>query len=176
MGLPKAPSRTTPGFAFPMVERCLQEGLATRKFAQGEIAKVLVLFDADPPECVYCGSHEVQRWDHLIPVSKGGETVLGNMLPACARCDDSRQARPFEEWMVGPAKWSPNTRGVRDVEQRVARIKAYVQHFGYTPRALEERLNGQELERLNAIRSRLQELRKDIEALIEQYRGRTGDT
>lgn len=174
MGLPKVPQRIGPGFAFSMVGRCLQEGLGTRKFGAAEIAQVLAFFGADPPECVYCGSHEVQRWDHLVAVREGGETVLGNMVPACARCDDARRAHPFEEWMVGPAQWSPMTRGVADVDRRMGRIRAYAPHFGYVPRALEERLDERELERLIAIRERLGDLRTDIEALVEDYKARTG--
>ena len=72
----------------------------------------MAFFGKNPPECVFCGNREVKRWDHLVPVMKGGETVLGNMVPACARCDDSKQAFPFEEWMVSDAKWSPKSRGV----------------------------------------------------------------
>ena len=175
MKFPKVPQRTTPGFAFSIVERALQECLAARRFGPEEIAKVLAFFGADPPECVYCGSHEVRRWDHLVPVNKGGETVLGNMVPACAHCDDSKRDLPFEEWMTSDAAGSPKSRGVEDIDKRVERIKAYVQHFGYTPRSLEERLNEHELERLTTIRSRLQELREDIEELIEDYRTRTGN-
>lgn len=173
MNLPKVPQRTTPGFAFSMIERALSDCLADREFGQKEIAKVLAFFDTDPPECVFCGSSEVKRWDHLVPVNKGGETVLGNMVPACAPCDDSKQDRPFEKWVMSDAKESPKSRGAEDIDQRVERIKAYIQYFGYTPRNLEERLNKYELERLTTIRSRLQELKKDIEALIDGYRART---
>lgn len=173
---PKVPQRTKPGFAFSIVERALQACLATRQFGQEEIAEVLKFFGADPPKCVYCGSAEVRRWDHLVPIKEGGETVLGNMVPACARCDDSKRNRPFEEWMMSNCKGSPKSRGVRDLDQRTGHIKAYVQRFGYTPRRLEERLDEHERERLTTIRSRLQELRKDIEVLIEDYRARTGDT
>jgi len=176
MKLPRVPQRTTPGFAFSTVERALQECLAARQFGKEEIAKVLEFFGDDPPECVYCGSHEVRRWDHLVPVNKGGETVLGNMVLACARCDDSKRDLPFEEWMRSDAAGSPKSRGVKDIDQRVESIKAYVHRFGYTPQSLEERLDEHELERLTTIRSRLQELRKDIDALIEDYRTRTGNT
>jgi len=176
MKLPKVPQRTTPGFAFSEVERALQGCLAARQFGQGEIAKVLAFFGADPLECVYCGSHEVGRWDHLVPVNKGGETVLGNMVPACARCDNSKRALPFEEWMTSDTAGSPKSRGVKNIDQRIDCIKAYIQHFGYTPRSLEKRLNEPELEKLATVRSRLWELRKDIEALIEGYRARTGNT
>lgn len=158
-----------------MIERALSQCLAIRQFGQKEMDEVSAFFGTDPPECVYCGSPEVKRWDHLVPVKEGGETVLGNMVPACARCDDSKQDRPFEEWMMSDARRSPKNRGVKDLDQRVERIKAYIQHFGYTPRSLEQRLDEHERERLETIRPRLQELRKDVEALIEDYRTRTGN-
>lgn len=176
MKLPRVPQRTTPGFAFSMVERALSECLAARQFGQKEIAEVLAFFGTDSPKCVFCGAPEVKRWDHLVPVNKGGETVLGNMVPACARCDDSKRDLAFEEWIMSDAKWSLKSRGIKDVDQKVERIKAYVQHYGYTPRSLEQRLDEHDSETLARIRSRLQRLRKDIDALIEDYRTRTGPT
>jgi len=138
------------------------------------MAEILAFFGTDPPECVYCGSTDVKRWDHLVPINKGGETVLGNMVPACARCDDSKRAEPFEEWMISSVKGSPQSRGIADVAQRIERIKAYVRHFGYEIQTLEERLGRQELEMLRNIQSRLQELREDVDTLIGDYRTRTG--
>ena len=159
-----------------MVERALSECLAYRQFGQKEIAEVLAFFGTDPPECVFCGSPEVKRWDHLVPINKGGETVLGNMVPACARCDDSKRDLPFEEWMTSNSEGSPKSRGIKDVDQRVEHINAYVQRYSYTPRSLEQRLDEYESERLATIRSGLQELRKEIDMLIEHYRTRTGNT
>lgn len=158
-----------------MIGRALNECLAARQFGQKEMAGILAFFGTDPPECVYCGSPDVKRWDHLVPINKGGETVLGNMVPACARCDDSKRDEPFEEWMVSGVKRSPQSRGIVDVAQRIERIKAYVQHFDYRVRTLEERPNRQELERLKDIQARLQGLRKDVDALIADYRVRTGN-
>jgi len=175
MKLPKVPQRTTPGFAFSMVERALLDCLGTRQFRKSEIEQVMEFFDFDTPECVFCGSHEVQRWDHLVSIKEGGETVLGNMVPACARCDDSKRHLPFEEWMMGNAKSLLKECGVPDIEQRVAKLRAYQRHFGYTPKPLEERLDPHELERLNSIRSRLQEIREELDTLIQEYRKRTGN-
>ena len=138
------------------------------------MAQVLAFFDTAEPECVFCGSSAIRRWDHLVAVSQGGETVLGNMVPACGRCDDSKQHFPFEEWMIGDAKWSPKSQGVTDVQQRVERIKAYVAHFDYQVRPLETRLTEQELERLEEIRSRLEALRSDVDTLITDFRQRAG--
>lgn len=175
MNLPRVPQRTTPGFAFSMVERALQECLATRKFGQEEIKKVLKFFRANEPECVFCGSSHVERWDHLMPVSKGGETVLGNMVPACAQCDDAMRELPFDEWMVSDDRYSPKSLGVKDIDQRIKRIKAYINYFDYTLRSLEQRLNKQELKRLKTIRSKIQEIRGDIEALIDDHRTRRSE-
>lgn len=174
MTLPRAPRRTTPGFAFSIIERSLNACLATRQFGKKEMEEALDFFGATPSECVFCGSQEFKRWDHLIPVREGGETVLGNIVPACALCDDSKRDRPFEEWMTSDVRGSPQSRGVSDVTQRIERIKAYVRHFGYEVRTLDERLDKQESERLSEIQSRLQQLRKDVDALIGDYRAREG--
>ena len=176
MKLPRVPQRTTPGFAFSMVERALRECLAARQFGRDETRKVLDFFGKDPPECVFCGSLDVKRWDHLVAIKEGGETVLGNMVPACARCDDSKRNLPFEEWMRSSVGGSPTSRGILDVDQRIEHIKAYMQRFGYVPQTLEQRLDEREQEQLRDIRSRLQEVRQDTEKLIKDYRERTGNT
>lgn len=36
-------------------------------------------------------------WDHFIPVTKGGETVPGNMLPCCASCNSRK--RNLDPWV-----------------------------------------------------------------------------
>ena len=172
MKLPKAPKRTTPGFAFSIINRALDNCLGKRRFGKDEMREVLDFFGTAEPECVFCGSSAVRRWDHLVPVSQGGETVRGNMVPACGRCDDSKQHYSFEQWMTGDARWSPKSQGVNDIERRKDRIRAYVERFGYHVRPLEERLTKSELERLESIRSRLKVLRVDVDELIADYRKR----
>jgi len=170
--LPLVPQRTTPGFVFSTVDRALYECLAIRKFGQKEMDEFLAFFNTNPPECVFCGAKDVKRWDHLFPISKGGDTVLGNMVLACSQCDDSKQGRLFEEWILSNAPLSPKSRGVIDLDQRIGKIKEYISHINYHPRTLEERLNTHELETLNKIRSGLRETRRDIEKLINDYRAR----
>jgi hypothetical protein len=170
--LPKAPSRTTPGFAFSMIDRALTECLGERRFGKAEIDSVLAYFNTGTPECVYCGSQDVKRWDHLIPVKNGGETVLGNMVPACAHCDDSKRDLSLEDWMLGNAPQSPKSRGVADVEQRVERIRTYMNRFGYQKRSLEERLTFEERERLGSIRDSIQHLKEEMDRFINGYQAR----
>ena len=103
--LPLSPQKTTTGFAFSNVERALQESLANRQFGQQEMRKVIEFFGL--PLCVYCGSNEIKRWDHLVAVKNGGETVIGNMVPACAKCDDSKRDIAFDVWMQSDSPNSP---------------------------------------------------------------------
>jgi hypothetical protein len=124
--LPRVPQRTTPGFVFSILDRSIKDCLSRRQFGLVEIKQVIDFFGEGPPECVFCGSAAVARWDHLVPITSGGETVLGNMVPSCARCDDSKQHRPYEEWMLSEGPSSLKGRGVTDVEARIERLKEYV--------------------------------------------------
>ena len=48
--------------------------------------------------CVYCGSTSKIVYDHFIPLAKGGPHVLGNLVPACQRCNSSKQDKDPKEW------------------------------------------------------------------------------
>lgn len=162
---PKVPGRTTPSFAFGYIERAIQEGFGRREFDQREVRQAVEFF-GEPLACVFCGGSNVTRWDHLVPVISGGETVLGNMVPACGKCDDSKHSRPFDEWLrvrltsAEPAVASP------DVETRIERLREYVRRFGYTATTLDSRLTPDALARVNDLRRRADELRRDVEAAL----------
>jgi 5-methylcytosine-specific restriction endonuclease McrA len=47
--------------------------------------------------CAYCGG-SVDGFDHIIPVSAGGRSVIGNLVPACKRCNSSKGDRPLLNW------------------------------------------------------------------------------
>jgi 5-methylcytosine-specific restriction endonuclease McrA len=116
----------------------------------------------------------VSRWDHLVSIYQGGETVLGNMVLSCAPCDNSKGKQPFDVWMRSAAPGSPASRGVADIEARIDRIRAYVAHYCYVVRPLEERLDAEERRMLADIREKLQVARVEAEALVAHYRVRTG--
>ena len=134
MTLPKCPERTTFSFAFSYIERALVEGLADRQFGETEMMKVLEYFgDINEPGCVYCGAQPIRRWDHLIAIRKGGHTVLGNMVHACASCDDSKQDKPFDLWMISDAPGSPKSRHIPDLEGKLRKLRGYAAHFQHSP-------------------------------------------
>ena len=164
---PPAPQRMTTGFAFSCIHRAISEGLALRRFGKPEMKQVLEFFGDNA--CVFCGTRPFDRWDHLVAVRIGGDTVLGNMVPACSRCDSSKQDRPFGTWMYGESRDSPVSRGVADVDWRHQRLHEYMKRFGYMgldPTARSPRAEFEKLE------SRINELRSEIELFIEKHRPR----
>lgn len=48
--------------------------------------------------CAYCGVDGDLHIEHVIPISKGGEHHLGNIVPACQRCNYSKHTREVQAW------------------------------------------------------------------------------
>lgn len=49
-------------------------------------------------KCAYCGA-PAESWDHVIPISKGGETEPWNIVPACIACNSSKNDSDLMEWL-----------------------------------------------------------------------------
>ena len=53
--------------------------------------------------CLYCG-RELDRYnksvEHMIPLSKGGQHTLSNVLLICRACNEAKRAMHFDEWLV----------------------------------------------------------------------------
>ena len=57
---------------------------------------VAELFDG---RCAYCGGpHE--SWDHVVPVVSGGDSLPGNVVPACVTCNSSKKDRKVWSWLA----------------------------------------------------------------------------
>ena len=44
--------------------------------------------------CHYCGKHvgaDALTLDHVVPVSRGGTSTKGNVVPACAACNKTKK-------------------------------------------------------------------------------------
>lgn len=57
--------------------------------------------------CFYCSiegrQEKATSLDHVIPVCSGGETVLENLLPACSRCNLSKNGKILPPEILEPA-------------------------------------------------------------------------
>jgi 5-methylcytosine-specific restriction endonuclease McrA len=52
--------------------------------------------------CFYCGGQSAHI-DHVIPISKGGQHSIGNLVAACAFCNISKNDRFIMEWKMSEA-------------------------------------------------------------------------
>ena len=54
--------------------------------------------------CFNCGSIKNQSLDHKIPLSRGGEHKIGNIMTLCQPCNASKHARTIMEWRLNKIK------------------------------------------------------------------------
>jgi len=77
------------------------------------------VFKRDDFTCVYCGrgpeNGAILEADHIVPRSKGGPTVLGNLVTACWECNAGKGSSPCEKRMT----LEDNTRTVWEAGVRV---------------------------------------------------------
>jgi len=58
-----------------------------------------LLMEQTDGRCVYCGD-PATTFDHIIPVSKGGNTTRGNVAPACISCNSSKKDRDLDQFLL----------------------------------------------------------------------------
>jgi 5-methylcytosine-specific restriction endonuclease McrA len=58
-----------------------------------------VVFERDGWVCVYCGMRsDTLTCDHVVPVSRGGSSTLGNLVTACLACNLAKSMMTPREW------------------------------------------------------------------------------
>ena len=58
--------------------------------------------------CAYCGSDGLLHLDHVEPLARGGLHTPDNLVPACQRCNLSKNAKPVETWYLSQPFFSPD--------------------------------------------------------------------
>ena len=46
-------------------------------------------------------------------------------MPACGKCNQSKSGAHWRKWITGPAKRSPASRGVPDLQARIERLQRF---------------------------------------------------
>ncbi len=59
----------------------------------------LMILEEFGGKCAYCRIADATTWDHIVPISKGGRTTPGNVVPACTSCNSSKKAQDLWKWM-----------------------------------------------------------------------------
>ena len=83
--------------------RAIKRGATTVPFTAEQLAQHLNNLGN---VCVYCGA-PWRHADHFVPLSKGGEHSLKNLVPACEPCNLSKNARDPFEWAKANGKRIP---------------------------------------------------------------------
>lgn len=160
VALEKLPTKMYPGFGLSMLDRAVKEFFATR-CTRNDLGKIRDFFTRDGQiHCAYCDAPNPTRWDHIHPVSRGGYTVPGNLVPACGRCDDSKQDREIEEWVSSKSKHRPKAEQLQSI---LDRIRAYQSAFPYSPVEFEKRLTEAQRAIYQRFRQKLDELRDQMQ-------------
>jgi hypothetical protein len=96
-----------------------------------EIIEALAILGMTPDtiECAYCGDPSTE-WDHLRPIVRrkkptGYISEIGNLVPACGKCNQSKGNKDWRDWMLSEARLSPRSKAVANLDERIARLEAY---------------------------------------------------
>ena len=98
---------------------------------EDEVAEALSILGMDESSfsCSYCGD-TASEWDHFRPLVKdrkptGYISEIHNLVPACGKCNQSKGNKDWKTWMLSDAALSPKSKGVADLDDRIARLEAY---------------------------------------------------
>jgi 5-methylcytosine-specific restriction endonuclease McrA len=73
---------------------------ASGSFTNDEFRALCREFDGS---CAYCGLQETETErlvpDHMLPLAKGGDNSIWNIIPACKRCNASKRDKTLEEYL-----------------------------------------------------------------------------
>ena len=139
----------------------------------GEALSILEI-DAEDPTCAYCGDATTE-WDHLRPLVRdkmptGFISEIGNLVPSCGKCNQSKGNKPWRNWMQSSAKRSPASRGVGDLEQRIRCLARFEQWKRPNPLDLRRIVGEEQWLSYWSRRDALLESMKESQKLAEQIR------
>lgn len=121
--------------------------------------------------CVYCGQGPTKENrgivpDHLVPVTQFGELVIGNTVPACQTCNDSRGD---DDWRAYLQERFPE-----QAAERTTMIEAYLSRHAYEPVHPERVLMPDELAAYNAILADWERVLATASQLYSKVKARRG--
>jgi hypothetical protein len=104
-----------------------------------EIAEALRVLEMSPDDvrCAYCGDAATE-WDHLRPLvvarrPTGYISEIGNLVPLCGKCNQSKGNKNWNVWIASNAPLAPARRGIADLDRKIERLRAYEKWRPVTP-------------------------------------------
>lgn len=50
--------------------------------------------------CAYCGAKDKIEIDHIVPLARGGEHRIGNLITSCQSCNRQKHKKTIMEWRL----------------------------------------------------------------------------
>jgi hypothetical protein len=121
--------------------------------------------------CAFCGEGATRENrgivpDHLIPVTDHGELVLGNVVPACQKCNDSRGNGDWRQYL--------QDRYPENSAQRISAIEQYLSRHPYEAVHPEAILNSDELKEYQSILDNWEVILEEAKDLYKKVKERRG--
>lgn len=154
-------------FARYQLNRAILENVLEDNYTEDDRDAALEFFGGG---CAFCGGAEAPRNDHLVPVINRGDFIRQNVVPACAKCDDSKGQKDFRSWMrEATSKSSLRQRGFTDtqIEERIQRIEQW--QTGYESKT-DEQLFEKNLSRYRLILEKMDNLIKKAQQLVNDVK------
>lgn len=70
-------------------------------------AELIECLDFFNNSCAYCGEASPLTVDHIIPIFAGGSNNIYNIVPACQRCNSSKQHHSIFDWFPSKEFYTP---------------------------------------------------------------------
>lgn len=74
------------------IRRARQIAATVVPFSEAEWLNVVARYGG---LCAYCRVRPWEHRDHVVPLSRGGAHAIGNIVPACARCNQRKGAQTW---------------------------------------------------------------------------------
>lgn len=87
--------------------RAVQRSVQRFKITKRDLKRALIRANG---QCSYCsatfGDANKVTWDHVVPITRGGSDSIGNLLPACERCNQSKNSKLLVVWRTGNSSFN----------------------------------------------------------------------
>jgi hypothetical protein len=97
---------------------------------------------------------------------------IGNLVPACGKCNQSKGNKSWLDWMKGKSPLSPASRGVVDLAERIRRLEEFERWRPAEPIDFEKIVGKEEYSRYWELLEDIVRLLKDAQLVASDHRQR----
>ena len=80
-------------------EQKYAQQVARRGAGRLSVEELSQVYERDRYRCVVCCSQDNLQVDHVVPVARGGRSVVSNLQILCATCNQSKGSKEFISWI-----------------------------------------------------------------------------